>query len=238
MNFKVNKMNKSISKNYQLVVEKVRETAFKVNRASEEITIVAVSKTKPISDIESAMKEGVTHFGENYVQELIKKSDVLNQKVQKPIWHFIGHLQSNKVKYIAAFVDMIQTIDSMKLAIEISKAARKYSRTIDCLIQVNTSGEASKYGCEPDRLIELTDEILKLPNINICGLMTIGSFSVREIIVRNEFRMLFELREKLKEKYPEIDWRHLSMGMSGDYHWAIEEGSTIIRVGTSIFGAR
>lgn len=231
-------MDVNILNNWNLVVDKVRESAYKVNRKPEDITIVAVSKTKTTGEIETAMNVGVSHFGENYVQELIKKADVLNHKDHKPIWHFIGHLQSNKVKFISPFVSMIQTIDTTKLAKEISKEAQKHSRTIDCLIQVNTSGEVAKSGCNPANVIELTDEIVELPNLNILGLMTIGSFSERENVVRTEFRTLFELREKLKAKFPEIDWRHLSMGMSGDYHWAIEEGSTIIRVGTSIFGSR
>ncbi len=210
-----------------------------INRKIDDITILAVSKTHPLNAVICAMTAGMNNFGENYAQELKDKYiEMDNLGFKQPLWHFIGHLQTNKVKYIAPFVEMIHSVDSFSLAQEISKQAIKYNRNIDILLQVNSSGEDSKSGCEPNEIEELAVAVAKLPNINICGLMTIGSFSNDERISRIEFSLLRNLKEQLSVKYPDMNLKHLSMGMTNDYLIAIEEGATIVRIGTAIFGFR
>ena len=228
-----------IKANWQAVMENVRNAADKAGRNPDDITVIAVSKTHPSELIVNALKAGIRVFGENYAQELREKhSDIPEVDGIKPEWHFIGHLQRNKVKYLAPFVEYIHTVDSAKLALEISKYAEKNGRVIKCLLQVNTSGEPTKSGCEPDEFFQLLDDVMEIPHIKIEGLMTIGSFSDNEKIVRGEFALLRDLFVKAKEKYPGAGLKHLSMGMSHDYPWAIEEGSTFVRVGTAIFGER
>jgi len=228
-----------IRANWQEVTEKANNAALKAGRKPGDIQIIAVSKTHPKEVIINALKAGIKVFGENYAQELRDKhKDIPEVAGIKPEWHFIGHLQRNKVKYIAPFVKYIHTVDTAKLAHEISKYAQKSNRVIECLLQVNTSGEITKSGCEPGELFQLIDDVIEIANVKITGLMTIGSFSENEKIVRGEFTMLRELFEKAKEKYPELGFKHLSMGMSHDYPWAIEEGATFVRVGTAIFGQR
>ena len=228
-----------INNNWQTVMANVEKACHKAGRNIDDVTVIAVSKTHPKEMVINALKAGITIFGENYAQELRDKhKEITEVNGAKPIWHFIGHLQRNKVKYIAPFVEYIHTVDSFKLASEISKQAVKNDRVIKCLLQVNTSGEETKSGCEPDAIFQLVEQVLPLPNIKIEGLMTIGSFSDNESIVRNEFKMLRELFNQVNGKFPEAQLKHLSMGMSHDYHWAIEEGATFVRVGTSIFGMR
>ena len=228
-----------IKLNWQTVLNNVKEAAIKAGRDVEEITIIAVSKLQNNEAIINGLKSGIRVFGENYAQEMMNKHKAIREVDGiKPKWHFIGHLQRNKVKYIAPFVEMIHTVDSTKLAWEISKQAKKNGRIIRCLLQVNTSGEPTKSGCEPEELLQLVDDVIDIPYLKFEGLMTIGSFSDNEKIVRAEFIMLRNLLERVNEKYSELDFKHLSMGMSHDYPWAIEEGATFVRVGTSIFGPR
>lgn len=224
--------------NYTAILENAAATAAESNRNPGDIRIIAVSKTQPGEIIEMAINAGIVVFGENYVQELCDKHDYLESKgIAQPKWHFIGHLQSNKVKYIAGFIDMIHSVDSLKLAAVIDEQAKKNNRVIDILIQVNTSGEESKFGCEPAELPPLLKEALILENICIRGLMTIGSFSNDEEVVRKEFVMLKSLLAEVNNELG-LGLNHLSMGMSGDYELAIREGATMVRVGTSIFGPR
>ena len=224
--------------NYDKILERVNKISAKCGRNPDEISIIAVSKMHPPELIERAIKAGIRIFGENYAQELRDKHEIVEEKDHyKPIWHFIGHLQTNKIKYIAPFVNMIHSVDSEKAATEISHYAEKYERTIDILLQVNTSGEFSKSGCEPDDVVEFAESVISIPHINVKGLMTIGSFSDDEKLVRKEFEMLRNIKEKLNEQF-DNKFQHLSMGMSGDYEWAIQEGSTMIRIGTAIFGYR
>lgn len=228
-----------IKLNWQTVLDNVDKAAKKSGRNREDINIVAVSKIQANEAIINGIKAGIRVFGENYAQEMKEKNKAIPEVDGiKPEWHFIGHLQRNKVKYIAPFVELIHTVDSAKLAWEISKQAEKNGRTIRCLLQVNTSGEPSKSGCEPKELLQLVGDVLEIPHLKFEGLMTIGSFSEDKEIVRSEFIMLRNLLEQVKEKYPESGFVHLSMGMSHDYALAIEEGATFVRVGTSIFGAR
>jgi pyridoxal phosphate enzyme (YggS family) len=228
-----------IKKNWQTVMTNVDTACQEANRDKDDVQVIAVSKTYPDELIINALKAGITVFGENYAQELRDKHKAVPEvDGEKPVWHFIGHLQRNKVKHIAHFVEYIHTVDSIKLAEEISKQASKHNRMIKCLLQVNTSGEESKSGCEPNDVLSLAERILQVPNIKVEGLMTIGSFSDNEKIVRGEFSMLRKIKEKVNSRFPEADLKHLSMGMSHDYQWAIEEEATFVRVGTSIFGLR
>jgi len=204
-----------------------------------DIKIVAVSKTHPIEAIMNAMEVGINDFGENYAQEMKSKYEELQHIAkQQTRWHFIGHLQTNKVKYIAPFVALIHSVDSVHLAEEIEKQAKRFDRVIDVLVQVNTSGERSKFGCDPNEALSIIEGIRKFEHIQIRGLMTIGSFSTDEDIIRSEFRLLREIFEEAKAKFPDLALSELSMGMTNDYLIAVEEGATILRIGTAIFGER
>jgi pyridoxal phosphate enzyme (YggS family) len=201
--------------------------------------LIAVSKTKPAEAIQEAYDAGQRVFGENKVQELVPKYEALPKDIQ---WHLIGHLQSNKVKYIAPFVHLIHSIDSFKLLEEVNKQAVKADRTIACLLQLHIAEEETKFGFSEDEVTDLlaSAELQKLTNIHIAGLMGMATFTEDLEQVRREFRGLRGLYERLKASSlpPNVMMRHLSMGMSSDYRIALEEGSTMIRVGTAIFGDR
>ena len=201
--------------------------------------LIAVSKTKPVEAIQEAYDAGQRVFGENKVQELVPKYEALPKDIQ---WHLIGHLQSNKVKYIAPFVHLIHSIDSFKLLEEVNKQAVKADRTIACLLQLHIAEEETKFGFSEDEVTDLlaSAELQKLANIQIAGLMGMATFTEDLEQIRREFRGLRGLYERLKASSlpPNVMMRHLSMGMSSDYRIAIEEGSTMIRVGTAIFGDR
>jgi len=199
------------------------------------VTLVAVSKTKPNELVMEAYAAGQRDFGENYVQELVSKQEQLPKDIR---WHFIGHLQSNKVKYIASFVHLIHGIDSLKLLKEVDKQAAKNNRKINCLLQVHIASEETKFGFSGEECFDLvkSGEIEKLANVNVCGLMGMASNTEDETRIREEFRGLKQLLSRLQELKPEI--KILSMGMSSDYLMAIEEGSNMIRIGSTIFGER
>lgn len=199
------------------------------------VRLVAVSKTKPNEQILEAYAYGQRDFGENYIQELTTKAEALPKDIR---WHAIGHIQTNKVKYIAPFVHLIHGVDSLKLLQEINKQAAKSNRVIDCLLQVFIASEESKFGLDETEVKEiLSDDIIRtLPNIRIVGLMGMASNTDDEDQVRKEFRNLKSLFDSVNQLQPGITI--LSMGMSGDYKLAIEEGSTMIRVGSLIFGGR
>ena len=203
------------------------------------VAIIAVSKRKPVKDIMQAYEAGHRIFGENRVQELIEKQALLPGDID---WHMIGHLQTNKVKYIAGFVDMIHSVDSLKLALAIDREADKTGRVIPVLLQVYIADEESKFGFSEDELNSLLDsqEISVLRNIRIDGLMGMATYTEDLEKIRSEFRYLGEVFSRVKNAYfaGSDHFRQISMGMSGDYEIAIEEGSTMIRVGTVIFGAR
>ncbi|MCX7880023.1 MAG: YggS family pyridoxal phosphate-dependent enzyme [Ignavibacteria bacterium] len=228
----------TIRKNYQAIIDSIENLKEKKGILTN-VKIVAVTKTHPIEAILNAADAGITDFGENYAQELKAKYELVNQSLSKQVnWHFIGHLQTNKVKYIAPFVSLIHSVDSVHLAKEIEKQAEKNNKTIDILIQVNTSGEASKFGCSPELTCELINEIKDLQNLRIRGLMTIGSFSLDEKVIRKEFQLLKSLFEEARKSFPNLPLNELSMGMTNDYLIAVEEGATILRIGTAIFGER
>ncbi len=199
------------------------------------VTLVAVSKTKPVTSIIEAYNAGQRVFGENKIQEMVEKYDTLPKDIK---WHMIGHLQRNKVKYMAHFVDLIHGVDSFKTLKEIDKQAKKHNRIIDCLFQVKIATEQTKFGLNIDELesIFLSTEYKELENVNVIGLMGMASFTDDEIQIRQEFRGLKTFFDQLKTQ--NSAFKILSIGMSGDYEIAIEEGSTMIRVGSSIFGNR
>ena len=200
------------------------------------VQLVAVSKTKPNEDIQALYALGQRNFGENYVQELVDKAASLPSDIH---WHFIGHLQSNKVKYIASFVSLIHSVDSIKLLTEINKQAQKNNRIIDCLLQIDIAQEETKFGLSIEETQEFLDSIdfALLKNVRIVGIMGMASFTSDSNQVRGEFKTLKSIYDQLKSDYfsAENSFKEISMGMSGDFQLAIEEGSTIVRVGSSIF---
>ncbi len=204
--------------------------------ANQEVTLIAVSKTKPNKDLMELYAIGQRAFGENYVQELVDKAASLPKDIE---WHFIGHLQSNKVKYIAPFVYLIHGVDSEKLLQEINKQAFKQSRVIDCLLQVHIAEEETKFGFDEAGLIELLESgrLANYPNVNIKGLMGMASFSDDRTQVQKEFKQLKKCFELTQNSIGET-CTILSMGMSGDYELAIQEGSNMVRIGSLLFGAR
>ena len=201
----------------------------------EDVTLVAVSKTKPVTDLMEAYNAGQRIFGENKIQEMAEKHEEMPKDIQ---WQMIGHVQRNKVKYMAEFVNLIHGVESYKLLKEIDKQAKKHDRTIDCLLQIKIAEEDSKFGMSAEDASTLlqSDEFLELEHINIVGLMGMATFTDNTKQVENEFKFLKTTFDKLKTLNSEL--KTISMGMSGDYELAIDCGSTMIRVGSSIFGAR
>lgn len=199
------------------------------------VTLVAVSKTKPNKDILEAYNTGQRVFGENKVQELTTKHEELPKDIE---WHMIGHLQRNKVKYIAPFVSLIHGVDSFKLLKEINKRAKQNNRIIDCLLQIHIAEEQTKFGFSESEVIELlkSEDFKSLENIKINGLMGMATFTENETQIKKEFKSLYKLFSQLNLQNSTL--KTLSMGMSGDYKIAIDEGSTMVRVGSSIFGER
>ncbi|MCR5421841.1 MAG: YggS family pyridoxal phosphate-dependent enzyme [Lachnospiraceae bacterium] len=226
----------SVTDNYEVVKNKVNSAIKRAGRKEEEVTLIAVSKTKPVEMIRELYDHGVRDFGENKVQELVEKYDLLPKDIR---WHLIGHLQTNKVKYIIDKVYLIHSVDSVKLAREISKEAMKHNKTVDILIEVNVSKEDSKFGVMEENLLDVLKEVALLPGICVRGLMTVAPYVVDAEENRRIFNKIYKLTVDIMQK--NIDNTRvecLSMGMSGDYEVAIEEGATYIRVGTSIFGER
>lgn len=203
------------------------------------VTLIAVSKTKPISALQEAYNAGQRHFGENKVQEMVEKAQQLPADIK---WHLIGHLQTNKVKYMAGFVHLIHGVDSLKLLLEIDKQASKVERIQDVLLQFHIAQEETKFGLELNEALELlaSDTYLSLKNVRICGVMGMASFTTNEAQIREEFKNLVHIFNHLKQAcfYEEDHFKEISMGMSGDYLLAVEQGSTMVRVGSKIFGSR
>jgi PLP dependent protein len=202
--------------------------------------LIAVTKTKPLEDLQAAYDGNCKVFGENKVQEMVEKWEVLPKDIE---WHLIGHLQSNKVKYMASFVAMIHSIDSLKLLQEVDKQALKNKRVIDCLLQIYIAQEETKFGLSEDEALEILDseEFKAMKNVRIVGVMGMATFTDNQEQIRLEFRGLKAFFESLKAQYPateNLQLKEVSMGMSGDYLIAAEEGSTLVRVGSAIFGSR
>ncbi|WP_296637296.1 YggS family pyridoxal phosphate-dependent enzyme [Polaribacter sp.] len=203
------------------------------------VTLVAVSKTKPVEDLQEAYNAGQRVFGENKIQEMVDKFDVLPKDIQ---WHMIGHLQSNKVKYMAHFVDLIHGVDKLKTLKVINKEAKKHNRIINCLLQAKIAEEVSKFGLSFANIESIlqSDDFAVLENVNIAGFMGMATFTSDENQLNKEFSSLKKFFDKQKEEInlPNCNLKTLSMGMSGDYPLAVKKGSTMVRVGSAIFGNR
>lgn len=225
-----------IKENYFEVNEKVGKACDRAGRNRGGVTLIAVSKTKPLEDLREAYEAGARDFGENKVQELVDKIPQMPNDVR---WHMIGHLQRNKVKYIVDKVYMIHGVDSLKLGEEISKEAVKHGVTVRILIEVNVAGEDTKYGVSPEEAPQLAIGLSKLPGISLQGLMTIAPYVTDPEENRLIFAKLRQLAVDISEKnIDNVSMNVLSMGMTGDYEVAVEEGATFVRVGTGIFGER
>lgn len=203
--------------------------------SSQGVTLVAVSKFQPVEAIQAAYDAGCRDFGENYVQELVDKQRQLPSDIA---WHLIGHLQTNKVKYIAPFVHLIQSVDSRKLLVEIQKQADKHQRTISVLLQVQIAKEDTKTGMGEEEVLDIMQDLSLFPNIAFRGLMGMASFSEDMAQVRAEFQQLKALFDHVVSCGAPTEFREISMGMSGDWAVAVEEGSTLVRIGSAIFGER
>ncbi len=223
-----------IAENIQYIKERIKRASARSGRNPAEITLVAVAKTFSSDAVREAVGAGIPDIGENYVQELLaKRSELENEPIH---WHFIGHLQTNKVKAVAGWIHAIHAVDSLRLGEEIAKRAKEVNRSIDILVEVNTSGEASKFGVQPDDAEKLVAALALLEHVHVRGLMTIGPLLPDPESARPAFRMLRQLKDSIARKGILLD--HLSMGMTNDFEIAIEEGATMIRVGTAIFGKR
>ena len=225
-----------IKENLYQVEENIKKACNNCGRERQDITLIAVSKTKPISLLQEAYDADVRDFGENKVQELCEKYEVMNKDIH---WHMIGHLQTNKVKYLIGKTQLIHSVDSYKLACEIEKQAAKHNCDVDVLIEVNAANETTKFGVSTETVIELVKQVSQLPHVHIKGLMTVAPYVVDAEENRLIFRNIKQLSVDIdNQNIDNVDMSVLSMGMTGDYMVAIEEGATIVRVGTGIFGER
>ncbi|PIQ25092.1 YggS family pyridoxal phosphate-dependent enzyme [bacterium (Candidatus Blackallbacteria) CG17_big_fil_post_rev_8_21_14_2_50_48_46] len=226
-----------IAENIQAVRARMQAACERVGRAPDAVQLMLVTKTVAVERIRAALACGEFLLGENKVQEALPKAEALHES--PAIWHFIGHLQTNKVKDVLRFARLVQSVDRLDLAQKLNQRLAAENRKLEILIQVNTSYEESKFGVAPDQALELIQRVAELPHLQIRGLMTIGLFSEQEAPVRDCFKRLRNLQAEAQIlNLPGTDWETLSMGMSGDFEWAIEEGATLVRVGSRIFGAR
>jgi hypothetical protein len=228
-----------LSANLERVRERLASAAERAGRKPEEITLIAVSKTRPAAEISTALAAGAVDFGENYVQELVEKHQALADCSPAPQWHFIGHLQRNKVRFLVPFCSLIHVIDSVRLAEEISQRAAQIGRVQPVLLQVDLAAEETKFGCPECDLPVVVEALQSLPSLDWQGLMTIPPLGSSPEQSRPYYRRLAQMRDGLAAQgVPDQRLRHLSMGMSNDYEVAIEEGATLVRIGTAIFGPR
>lgn len=229
-------METMLCENLKKVEDNVDAACRKAGRSRDEVTLIAVSKTKPVEMLSTIYNQGIRDFGENKVQEMCDKMEQLPSDIR---WHMIGHLQTNKVKYIVGHTTLIHSVDSLHLAKEIEKQAEKKDVTVDILVEVNIAEEESKFGIHKEETYELVRQIAALPHVHICGLMTIAPYVENPEDNRMYFRGIRQLSVDIAEQnIDNVDMDVLSMGMTGDYMVAIEEGATMVRVGTSIFGER
>ncbi|MEJ5362653.1 MAG: YggS family pyridoxal phosphate-dependent enzyme [Spirochaetota bacterium] len=224
----------SIIENYNRILQEIEKVAHQCGRNPNDIVLIAVTKTFPPEIIQEALNNGISLFGENRVQEAKAKIPQLKGNFS---FHLIGHLQSNKAKDAVKLFDCIHSIDKLSTAIEVDKEAKKINKIQNILIEVNTSGEESKFGVLPDNAMDLCKNIINLQNINCIGLMTVGPLTEDRNEIRKSFRLLKTLKDEINQSLG-ISLKELSMGMSGDYDIAIEEGATMLRIGTAIFGQR
>jgi pyridoxal phosphate enzyme (YggS family) len=233
----INQRKRLISENLSRVKEKINSTAVGSGRDPQDIILIVISKTRSADIVSMAIDCGIRNFGENKIQEAVPKINDLNKRHSDLTWNMVGHLQTNKAKIAVVNFDMIQSIDSIKLARKISGIAQQLQKNIDILIEVNISGEKSKYGINSDDVEKINGEIASLPNINVRGLMTIGPHTSDVAIIRNAFRRMRKVFENIRDR-KNNNFNILSMGMTDDYKIAIQEGSTMIRLGRAIFGPR
>jgi len=219
------------------ILNKIENACHRCGRTKESVTLVAVSKKKPATSVISVFNEGITTFGENYIQEAVKKVDEINNN--KISWHFIGHLQSKKSKFAVRYFDLIHSVDSLKLAKELNKQSEKINKIQNILVQVNIGFEETKSGIDPSETVTLINQIKTLKNIRVQGLMAMPPYYNEPEKVRPFFKSVKQIFENIKhENIENINMKELSMGMTGDFEVAIEEGATIVRIGTAIFGSR
>ncbi len=229
----------SVEENLKVIRQRIKDACERVGRNPDEIEIIPVTKTVAPERMKEAIKLGFTSVGENRIQEAEEKIEQMKGNEFFPDWHFIGHLQSNKVKNVVQFASMIQSMDRVKIARRLNRELKKLDRTMDVLIQVNVSGEDSKYGIQPGKSASFIKEIANFERLNIKGLMTIGLFSDDWPKVRLGFRRLREIRDEIEALGIEnVSMRYLSMGMTNDFELAIEEGANMVRIGRALFGER
>jgi PLP dependent protein len=226
-----------VAENAEIIKNRIREVSLRCGRNPEDVLLLGVSKTFGIDKIREAVSAGIFDIGENYTQELdAKHKEFGDERVR---WHFIGHLQSNKVKYIADYIHLIHSVDNDRVAEEIQKRAERSSRTVEVLIEVHSTDESTKFGVLPGQTLELVKRISIFDRVRIRGLMTMGPFSDDPDDSRPSFQMLASLAKRIgQEGIDNVTMQHLSMGMSHDFDVAIEEGATIVRIGTMLFGER
>lgn len=226
----------NLKENLDKILQNIKEKASKSGWAAEEITLVAVTKTVGIEEIKEAIALGIRDIGENKVQEALAKYSNIKEKVN---WHLIGHLQTNKVKPAVRIFDLIHSVDTWKLAQEIDRQARRQNKIQKILVEINLSGEVSKYGCPKEEAFSLIRDITKLTNTRLLGLMTMAPLTDNQGLVRGVFRQLKDLSIKINDQhFNNVEMKYLSMGMTGDFEIALEEGANILRIGTGIFGER
>jgi PLP dependent protein len=227
----------SIKDNLDQIRAEISDTALTAGRKAEDLLLIAVSKKKTIADIRAAIEAGADNFGENYMQEAVEKIEAIGN--DKVCWHFIGHLQSNKAQLAVKYFDYIQTVDSVKLAKEINKQAKAMNKIQKILIQLNIAHEDTKSGIDATEILNLAEQINAMENLSVQGLMCMPPFFDDPELARPYFKKLSQLRQKIMDKgFERISMKHLSMGMSSDFKVAVQEGSTMVRIGTSIFGER
>ena len=226
----------SITENLSMVENKIAAACKRAGRERDEVKLIAVSKTQPVEAIREAIEYGINSFGENRVQELREKTEIIKDNLD---WHLIGHLQTNKVKFVVGKVSLIHSLENIRLAEVLDKEAAKLGITVDVLAEINVAKEASKFGVNPEDAENFIREVSKFPNINIKGLMTVAPYTDISEENRKYFRQLKKIMVDLNSKnIHNVSMNVLSMGMTGDYEVAIEEGATLVRVGTGIFGSR
>ncbi|MDI6816661.1 MAG: YggS family pyridoxal phosphate-dependent enzyme [Actinomycetota bacterium] len=222
-----------VYENIRTIREKIERAAMRSGRSADDVTLVAVTKNQPVEAIMQLLTTGIIDLGENRSQELISKKGALEERIN---WHFIGHLQRNKVRYIIPFVYLIQSVDSMALAREISAEAKRINKVQDVLLEVNVSGEATKHGFAPDEVAQALNELVLLDNVRVKGLMTMAPLEDDAELTRPHFAKLKKLYDSISSRQERnIEMEYLSMGMSNDFEVAIEEGSNMVRIGTAIF---
>ena len=226
-----------IDANVDTIRRRIAAACKRVGRTPDEVTLVAIAKTFPAEVIREAVRAGVPDIGENYVQELLAKREQL--AAEQIRWHFVGHLQSNKVRHIAPWVALIHAVDSLGVAQELDRRAARAGRVIDLLVEVNTTGEETKFGFSPDATVSFLRSLDSLAHIRVAGLMTVGPFLPDPEESRPMFRRLHQLRDEARALgQANVTMQHLSMGMTGDFEVAVEEGATLVRIGTALFGSR